>query len=624
LTGRRTRRRNTPPAESEQPPIQPDDLTETDPHKFAFSLAGIVILALAVRLIHVAQTQSVPSAASLIGDAMGYFQWAARISGGNWYGDETFYQAPLYPYSLAVIMSVCGQSVTAIRVTQAILGALSVGLIGLAAKSLFDRSAGLVAALMLAVLPAAIYYDGLIQKASLASFLLCLFLSLIAPWLAATRTDQDHETSPAGPSRLPDWRSVFAVGLVLALLMLVRENTLLWIPLPLLWFWLTDRNGTDQTNSITTDRTTTKARMMASAAYLVGLGCVLFPVAARNASLGGEWSPTTFQAGPNFYIGNNINSNGIYAPLVPGHETPLHERSDAVHIAEQTTGHAMSAREVSRFWFARSWDEIASEPARWIGLMMTKSLMVFNYFEVPDVESLVVYRDHSVVLLMFDRFWHFGTIAVLATLGLVLTAGQWKRLWLWYALIAVLTIAIVAFFILGRYRFPLAVLLIPFAATGAVECIRRIRKGDFRGLLSSCLAAAVTALICHLPVHDTRTLNASSFANLGAAAAEQGQIDQAILFFRRGIDEAPEMPEARLNLGRAMMLQGRMPAAIEQFRTALRIQPDLADADFFLATALERTGQLDLARQHYRRAQRINPDDPRIAEALRRLGPRQP
>ena len=66
-----------------------------------------------------------------------------------------------------------------------------------------------------------------------------------------------------------------------------------------------------------------------------GSRVVLFPVAARNASLGGEWSPTTFQAGPNFYIGNNLQSNGLYKPLVPGHETPKYERADAQRLAER-------------------------------------------------------------------------------------------------------------------------------------------------------------------------------------------------------------------------------------------------------------------------------------------------
>ncbi len=50
----------------------------------------------------------------LLGDAKGYFDWGLRISEGNWYGSETFYQAPLYPYFLGVLFSVFGPSLTVI------------------------------------------------------------------------------------------------------------------------------------------------------------------------------------------------------------------------------------------------------------------------------------------------------------------------------------------------------------------------------------------------------------------------------------------------------------------------------------------------------------------------------
>ena len=49
----------------------------------------------------------------------------------------------------------------------------------------------------------------------------------------------------------------------------------------------------------------------------------------------GEFSPTTFQAGPNFYIGNHRNADGRYQPLIRGHETPEFEQKDATQLAEQ-------------------------------------------------------------------------------------------------------------------------------------------------------------------------------------------------------------------------------------------------------------------------------------------------
>ena len=547
----------------------------------------------------------------LMGDAKGYFDWAERIADGAWYGDETFYQAPLYPYVLAVIMSVCGKSIVAIRVIQAVLGAVAVTLLGLATARRFGRPAGTVAALGMAILPASIYYDGLIQKAALASFLLCVFLFVIATWGVTA----DPSTGKS-QSSFPSLANVFAAGLSLALLVLVRENTLLWTPLPFVWLWLHRLRNPEQSN---VEAITIRRRITTSCVYIAGLACILLPVAARNASLGGEWSPTTFQAGPNFYIGNHRDANGLYLPLVPGHETPLHERSDAVKLAQQESGKELTAREVSKFWFTKAFDDIRSDPSRWLQLMAIKCVMVVNYFEVPDVESMSVYRDASIVLLMFDRIWHFGVLCVLASLGIVLTRPNWRAHWLWYTLMASLILATVGFFILGRYRFPLVPLLIPLASIGVVRTVALLREREFRRLVVPIVVAVLVAAFCHLPIHDTSRLNASSIANVGAAAAARGDMELGIRLFRRAIQEEPEMPEAHLNLGRALFRQGDVGAAISEFQIAQTLEPNLVDVDYFLATALERVGDLQAAMFHYQRARAMDPGNRRVRESIARL-----
>ncbi|MCO8122389.1 glycosyltransferase family 39 protein [Stieleria sp. TO1_6] len=617
-----TRRRSASTVSAAALPKSPQTSGDSVWEHFAVQLAAICALGLLLRLVHLFQTQTVPSTLHLIGDAKGYFQWAERIVGGEWYGRETFYQAPLYPYFIAVILKCFGSGVTAVRIVQVILGTVSIGLIGATTKSLFDRRSGLIAAVMLAVFPAAIYYDGLIQKTSLASFLLCLFLYWLTPLMGRpggspeeVKTDQPTGgTRPSGD--VAGWK-VIACGITLGCLMLVRENTLLWLPLPLIWIWLGRRDSVSRSQGDDWDGRT---RTLFSALYCAGLLLVLFPVAARNASLGGEWSPTTFQAGPNFYIGNNRLANGVYSPLVPGHETPLHERSDAVRLAEQASGRELSAREVSRFYFQKTWQDIRSAPADWLTLLGIKSLMVVNYFEVPDVESMVVYRDYSVVLLMFDRLWHFGVLVALASAGLVLTIDQWRRLWLWYLLIVVLIVAIVGFFVLGRYRYPLVALMIPFAAAGISRTIQAVRSGQTGRLIAAATAALLTAVVCHLPVHDTGRFAASSFANLGAASAESGDMQQALSLFRRAASEAPSMPEVHVNLGRALLATGQPVNAVSELRLALALEPNLADVDYFLATALERTGDRQTALLHYRRAVALDPSNQRAAAALRRLG----
>ena len=554
------------------------------------SLAVICGIALLLRLLNVFQTFQVPTSAQLMGDAAGYFAWATEIADGNWLGDETFYQAPLYPYFLALLVKVFGIGVTGLRVAQAVLGSLGVAAIGIATRKLVDQRTGLIAAAMLTLYPPAIFYDGIIQKAALASALLCGFL------LACAYFQASFQKSTA-----------ILAGITLGLLMLTRENALLW--LPLIPAWMLFRFP----------ETPLRTRLVAACLFGLGVAVVLFPVAARNASFGGEWSPTTFQAGPNFYIGNNLQANGVYTPLVAGHGIPGFERADAERLAQEEAGRELTPREVSQFWMSKAWQEIRQAPLQWLQLMGIKLLMTVNRFEVPDVESLQVYRESSLPLRLLTPLWHFGVLAPLAVWGLVISRDQWRTWSLSYLLILSMGAAIAGFFILGRYRLPLVPLLLPFAAMAAVHIVAVVRQRRWRQAISPAICTALAAVICNLPIHDEANLQAGSFMNAGAAAGEAGNLPTAIYWLERSLEQQPASATARFNLGRAYSLTNRPLEAIEQFQMAQQLNPTLISVDYFMACVLESIGQRKAALHHYERALQIDPLDEDSRQAAQRL-----
>ena len=346
---------------------------------------------------------------------------------------------------------------------------------------------------------------------------------------------------------------------------------------------------------------------------------MLLPVAARNASLGGEWSPTTFQAGPNFYIGNNLNSNGLYRPLVAGHETPMYERADAERLAEQAVGRELSSREVSKFWANRSFKEIGQDPARWAQLMIVKCFMLINRYEVPDIESMYLYRDYSWPLRLLGPVWHFGLLCPLAVWGIVYTRHKWRQVWLYYLLILVMAAAVVMFFILGRYREPLVPLLMPFAATGLIDIVRRAGARDWTGVRGSLVATVIALVGCNIKVHDESMLNASSYMNLGIAAGQAGDMAVSIQALAYAVQAHPEMAEAHVNLGHALDLSNRTDQAITCYQNALRLDPTLVVVDSRLASCFERIGDPERALFHYQRAVQIDPTDASSRQAVERL-----
>src|SRR5437016_6729583 len=125
--------------------------TRRDMRTFAPAVLVIFALALTLRIIHIWQMRSSPFFSVLIGDARGYDQWAQRIPGGDWLGRDVFYQAPLYPYFLALTYSLAGRSLMLVRIVQAVIGSCSCVLIAAAARRVFSARAGLIAGLILAV-----------------------------------------------------------------------------------------------------------------------------------------------------------------------------------------------------------------------------------------------------------------------------------------------------------------------------------------------------------------------------------------------------------------------------------------------------------------------------------------
>ena len=143
-------------------------------------LLTICLVALAIRLIHLWQIRPSPWFDVLMGDARGYDAWAQRIAGGEWLGTEVFYQAPLYPYCLGALYALFGRDLLIVRLVQALLGALAAVLLGRSAARLVSPRAGLIAGLGYALYAPAIFFDGLLQKATLDGFLMCLVIERIS------------------------------------------------------------------------------------------------------------------------------------------------------------------------------------------------------------------------------------------------------------------------------------------------------------------------------------------------------------------------------------------------------------------------------------------------------------
>jgi tetratricopeptide (TPR) repeat protein len=612
---------------------------------------GIFAIALSVRLVHVWQLRASPFFSVLMGDSRGYDEWAQRIARGDWIGSEVFYQAPLYPYLLGVIYAAAGRHLLLVRIIQAVIGSASCALLGLVAARLFSRRAGIAAGLMLALYAPAIFFDGLLQKSVLDVFFVCLALWLMTKTETAEYAEIAEKNVALRAPRSPRLNVWLSLGLAMGGLALTRENALVFIVVILAWA-LFDSAESQIPNP--------KSRVKRAAVFLTGLALVLLPVAARNSYVGGGFFVTTSQFGPNFYIGNNPIADGTYQSLRFGRGAPEYERQDATDLAERALGRKLTPADVSTYWTDKALDFITSRPLAWLKLMGRKVALLWNATEMLDTESQEAHAEWSLPLRLGGAIGHFGILVPLAVFGVIVTWPLRSRLWVLYAMTLTYAASVVIFYVFARYRYPLAPLLILFAAAGvaALPGLVRTRPGGWPSALPGGIwtvaAVVASAVFANWPIlsptlmraitetnlavalqsdgrldeatehyHRAIALSANyapAYNNLATALRARGLLDDAVATYERAISLRPEYPEAHYNLANALLDEGKPGEAAEHFRLALQTIPASADVHNNLGIALVGQGHIDEAIVEFRAALQVDPNSAishrNIADAL--------
>lgn len=539
----------------------------------------IFLLAFAVRAIGYLELRSSALMTTLLGDAAGYDRWAQRIAAGDWWGSEVFYQAPLYPYFLAVLYAPFGHHVWLVRLVQMLFGAISCGLIFDAGRRLFGPRVGWTAGLLLALYPPAVFFDLLLQKSSLDLLFTCLLV-----WLVARMVDH------------PRWTWAALAGACLGGFALTRENALALVPVFLVWTALTGGPRIAQ-------------RVGTTAALVLAFAVVVLPVGLRNQQIGGRFLLTTSQMGPNFYIGNNANADGFYQPLRKWRAEMQFEQHDARQLAEEALGRTLSPAEISRYWMTGAWGFIREQPAAWLKLMGRKLLLVWSAHETTDTESIEAYRRHAWTLRALGWFLHFGILAPLAAFGAAATWARRRTVWPLYAIAFTITLSVALFFVFARYRYPLVPVVALFAAAGVVELTARIRAVQWTSLAVPALLIAISAVPVNWPAFAQPNAVAITYTNVAGALLDAGRVDEAIQWFQSALHEKPDLPETHWGFGNALIKQGDHVAAEQHYRRALAVHPDLSEVRAGLAFALAQQGRAKEAAEQYRAALRLDPSN---------------
>jgi Flp pilus assembly protein TadD len=546
-----------------------------------FGRAGTTVIALwlfvgalALRVIYVLELRASPLASFPVLDELYHVDWATALAAGDWVGSEVFFRAPLYPYTLGLVFALSDGSVLAARIVQAVYASLLPVAVFYLGRRVFSRSVALAAGIVTAVYPFFIYYT---HELLIVSLVTVLDVALI---IAILRADESGSR-----------RRWLVAGLVAGASAVARPTVLIFLPVLLAWLLWRARSSRWK-----------ESGRLARAAVMIVLGVAVFvvPVTVRNYVVGRDFVPIASQGGINFFIGNNVTSDGASAVLPVLGEA--WENEDAVRIAEAHLGRPLKPSEVSRFWYARGREFVMERPLDAARLYLRKLVLFWDSYELANNKDIYYFGRMSVVFRVLSWI-NFGLIAPLAIVGMVVSARRKRGGGVMLLFVLSYMCGVLLFFVNARFRLPVLPSLILFAAAGVYWLLAQLRSRDFRKLGIGLAVVAALAVFVNYDFYGTHAGDrAQTHMTLGRAAAAQGRHEEAVGEYRRAIEISPRYAKAYNSMGLALEELGRDDEALEAYMEAAGIDSTLATVRNNIGSYLLRRGEPEAAERWFEEA----------------------
>lgn len=506
----------------------------------------IFVAALIPRIFCILQVESGFLRDFLPLDSEFYDNWAMKIvQSGFWQLKTEYPGASLYPQWLSLIYSGFGHHFLAVRIAQAVLGSLTTVFLCLLAHQISgSKKFSAFVFLTAALFSLSIFYELWILSESLAAFLLSAFTFIFI----------DSQKKPSAAKGLVS-------GCLMGLLIAVKPNFTVLFGAILMGslFLIKGETPAKKRNFIFS--------------FLLAVFGMLLPAAIQNYVLSGNPLPFRPDAGIVFYESNGPYSDGRShnIPFLPDDKLGVVKR--ATELAEKAAGKKLSLREVSDYWYAKTWEHFKDNPAAVFKIQLIKMRLLVSGFEMPDIYSLSLLRQYVPALNFFPLNFFF--LIPLAAAGVVLVFRKNKE-WNW-ALLILCACAASLFYasIQERFKMPIYPLILLFAAAGIgglLDASISVR----RKILAASVFCILLLLSLDKPFVAKYQGNPDAGYNfLGWQAMQHNDYDKAILFFEQALKTTPFMhrPVLHTSLGTAHSKAGHRAEAAAEYEKALKLNP---------------------------------------------------
>ncbi len=521
---------------------------------------GVVLLpVMLLRVFYInAYLELMPYAIHPLNDARMYWDLSRAILQDGWLlpGEGPFYQAPLYPYMLALLQSFGIYQIESIIRLQSLLGVITTLQVYLLARFMLPIRWSTVAALLFGLCHYPLFFESKVLAAAPGMALFLLFALSYALWLKKQKTI---------------W--LMSSAMIFSLAVLCRANLIFALP-----FLLIHIAGPWSKSFVL--RNEWRGALTRVMIFLVIFIAGILPVTLRNYFVGGSLVPISANSGVTLYMGTNSQAAGGLAPVTGLSNDIAQQKTGSIALASKLAGEDFTPAEASNFWVKKTVRWIMHNPASFI-ILEGKKLLWSLYQAPPAVNYSSHFEEQWIAILRVMKWFTGITVwAGLVGLPLLLINGNRNKTFL-LSLLGGYVLLCLVFYASDRFLCSALPFLAISGACAGEQFVKMIHdKREYFSLHKKVVLLLTSWIILSAGFVFNPTLNFNTekeigmgWYNLGAYYEGRNNPVEALQAYENAIDYLPEFPSLLLNLG---VLYGRnndLERSTDLFKRVLQIDP---------------------------------------------------
>lgn len=505
-------------------------------------------------------------------DSTEYDAMAQEFLNHSFWKGNLFILPPGYPLFLSLVYKLFGHSYFYVLLIQNALTLLSLILLFILVKNLFNETVALFTVFLYGFYGIINFYDNKLMDNTLVNFLLILFAYFSVSFIILNKSV---------------W-NLFLGALSLGFASITKPN-FLFLAFFFLFFLIYEFK-----------KKVLKSLLIFSSGVII----VLIPITVRNYIISKDFILISPYGALAFYDGNRKAAKPYFEGIPFSIEVkPLYKVISK--ITEDEAGFKMIPSQISSFYYKKAFNFIVSDPYNWLKLIFRKFVLSFGNYE----QELNYSYDLEINPYKRYFFIPFSLIISLGIIGIFLS-GLHKKNLLFLLIIITVYATLLLLYMIPRLRASAIPFLCVFAASSLERAI------NFKSIKKKIIIFIIfiTIFLGSLKIKPPYTFNlqANEYMQYGMAYLKLRKFSEAEFYLKKAVGIESSFARGYMGLGLLYKEMQQDQKSLAYYKIALKYNDADAEIHNNIASLYFANNNLEKAEFHLTRGYQLNPYHPSI------------